>query len=177
MTWWQRLIERFSRFWRQPCAVIATRRLSTESLEIQHLWSQLDTMTVRNDIVYRTFQWPDGSIRYYQLLEPLTLRKDVLRMVHDSPTACHMGVNKTIDRLKQYGYWRGWRKDVDLYVSRCDRCNLYRHTSRYKQGPLQELPVCSVGQRIHVDLMGPFVRSGHYKYLLSAICPFSKYLM
>jgi hypothetical protein len=32
VTWWQRLIERFRRFWRQPCAVIATRRLSTSCL-------------------------------------------------------------------------------------------------------------------------------------------------
>jgi hypothetical protein len=32
VTWWQRLIERFSRFWRQPCAVIATRRHSISCL-------------------------------------------------------------------------------------------------------------------------------------------------
>ena len=32
-------------------------------------------------------------------------------------------------------------------------------------------------QRVHVDLMGPFVKSGHYTYLLSAICPFTKYLV
>jgi hypothetical protein len=32
VTWWQRLIERFRRFWRQPCAVIATSHLLTSCL-------------------------------------------------------------------------------------------------------------------------------------------------
>jgi hypothetical protein len=151
--------------------------IASQSFEIQHFWSQLEMLTQRNDIFYRLCLWPDGSIRYYQLIVPRNLRRDVQQSVHNSPTAGHMGVNKTIDSLIQYGYWRGWRKDVELYVSRCNLCNRYRHTSRYKQGPLQELPVCSVGQRIHVDLMGLFVRSRRYKYLLSAICPFSKYLV
>jgi hypothetical protein len=129
------------------------KEIASQSLEFQHFWSQLETLTLRNDILYRLYLWPDGSIRYYQLIVPRNLRRVVLQLVHHSPTAGHMGVNKTIDRLIQYGYWRGWRKDVELYVSRCNLCNRYRHTSRYKQGPLQELPVCSVGKRIHVDLM------------------------
>jgi len=32
-------------------------------------------------------------------------------------------------------------------------------------------------QRLHVDFMGPLVKSRHYKYLMSAVCPFAKYLL
>ena len=163
--------------WLQQNYVPTWEDVASASPEIQHLWSQLETLELNNGILYRKFLQPDGRQKYLQLIVPSSLRQAVLELVHGSKAAGHLGVNKTIARLMQYGYWQGWRRDVDLYVHRCPTCNRYRHTNRYKQGPLQPLPISSVGQRLHVDLMGPFVKSQHYKYLLSVICPFTKYLV
>ena len=47
-----------------------------------------------------------------------------------------------------------------------------------KQGEMQQALACDVMQKVHVDLMGPFPKSKKgYKYLLTAICGFTKYLV
>jgi len=146
-------------------------------VEIQHLWSNWATLELKNGILYRQIQDADGAVDHYQLIVPSSLRTSVLTLIHANVTAGHLGIKKTQERLRQYAYWRGWKRDTELFVKRCLKCNQYRHTFQYKQGPMQSLPVCTIMQRLQCDLMGPFVRSRHYKYLLSAICPFSKYLV
>jgi len=49
---------------------------------------------------------------------------------------------------------------------------------RRKQGQMQQALACNVMQKVHVDLVGPFPTSKRrYKYLLTAICGFTKYLV
>jgi len=64
---------------------------------------------------------------------------------------------------------------VDFYVSRCGLCNSTAVPS------VQASP-CKRYQSVQLDSdscrpNGSIVKSGHYKYLLSAICPFTKYLV
>jgi len=148
--------------------------IAMENVEIQNLWSQWDTLEIKDGVLYRKMIKPDDTVHSYQLIVPCSLRQTIMRQVHEMG---HLGTAKTQDRLRQYAYWRGWKQDVAVFVRRCERCNRYRRTSQFKQGPLQSLPVCTVMQRLHIDLMGPLVKSRHYKYLMSAVCPFSKYLI
>ena len=148
--------------------------IAMENVEIQNLWSQWDTLEIKDGVLYRKMIKPDDTVDSYQLIVPCSLRQTIMRQVHEMG---HLGTAKTQDRLRQYAYWRGWKQDVAVFVRRCERCNRYRRTSQFKQGPLQSLPVCTVMQRLHIDLMGPLLKSRHYKYLMSAVCPFSKYLI
>ena len=83
----------------------------------------------------------------------------------------HPGVECTRHRLQEIAYWRGWTSDVQMYVQRCHMC------ASHRPGPCRKL-ACDVMQKVHVDLVGPFPTSQHgYKYLLTAICGFTKYLI
>ena len=148
--------------------------IAMENVEVQNLWSQWATLEMKDGVLYRKMMKPDNTVNYFQLIVPRRLRQTIICQVHEMG---HLGTAKTQDRLRQYAYWRGWKQDVAVFIRRCDRCNRYRRTNQYKQGPLQPLPVCTIMQRLHVDLMGPLVKSRHYKYLMSAVCPFSKYLV
>ena len=148
--------------------------IAMENVEVQNLWSQWATLEMKDGVLYRKMMKPDNTVDYFQLMVPRSLRQTIIGQVHEMG---HLGTAKTQDRLRQYAYWRGWKQDVAVFVRRCERCNRYRRTNQYKQGPLQPLPVCTIMQRLHVDLMGPLVKSRHYKYLMSAVCPFSKYLI
>jgi len=57
--------------------------------DVQHLWSQLQTLELRNDIVYRQYQWP---MEQYATIDSCAgnTAKAVLDQVHSSPTAGHM---------------------------------------------------------------------------------------
>ena len=148
--------------------------IAMENVEVQNLWSQWATLELKKGVLYRKIMNLDNTVDYFQLIVPRSLRPTITQQVHEMG---HLGTAKTQDRLRQYAYWRGWKQDVAVFVRRCELCNRYRRTNQYKQGPLQPLPVCTTMQRLHVDLMGPLVKSRHYKYLMSAVCPFSKYLI
>ena len=75
-------------------------------------------------------------------------------------------------------YWRGWTEDVRLYVNRCNTCGRYRRGPGKKQGAMQQALGCTVMQKVHIDLTGPHpISRNGYKYLLTAICSFSKFLI
>ena len=148
------------------------------SKEVQDLWAQAASLTLIRDILYRKYERPDGTIQYLQLVVPTSLRAQVLRHVHGGTALGHFGVNKTASMLQKYGYWSGWRKDVESAVHVCEVCNRYRHGPRNKQGELQQQPSNFPMQKFHVDLTGPHVRSKHsFTYLFTGICNFTKYLI
>jgi len=71
----------------------------------------------------------------------------------------------------------GWTGDVQAYVQRCHVCTVHRPGPRRKQGQMQQALACDVMHKVHIDLVGPFPLSDKgYKYLLTAICGFTKYL-
>ena len=67
----------------------------------------------------------DGSL-YFQnrLCVPADneLKKELLHEAHNSVFTMHPGGNKMYQDLKQYYWWRGMKKDVIEYVSKCLTC-------------------------------------------------------
>ena len=54
----------------------------------------------------------------YQVVVPKTYRQDILSIVHETPLAGRMGVNKTFQILDHF-YWPNLRKDVVGYCKSC----------------------------------------------------------
>jgi len=76
-------------------------------------------------------------------------------------------------------YWFNWQRDVNLYIKRCKMCSSYHpNPTQPKQGALMPLLTGSPVERWACDLAGPFPKStkGHV-YILTAICPFTKYII
>ena len=145
---------------------------------VVHLWSQRQSLVIAEGILHRNFVRADGSILYQQALVPRSLRATFLHWVHDDPSSGHFGISKTQEKLQRYAYWSGWRKDVELYVRRCDVCCRYNKGPRHHQGLLQNGIGLSPMQKFHVDLTGPHPRSRKGNvYLLTGICSFTKYLI
>jgi len=152
--------------------------LRTHSLEVQQLWAQRPSLSVREGILYRKFVKPDGSLQHWQIIVPKSLRIAFLDVVHLGAWNGHPGIERTRLKLQEIAYWRGWTTDVYAYVQRCLVCTTHRPGPRRKQGQMQRAQACDIMQKVHVDLVGPFPTSQRgYKYLLTAICGFSKYLI
>ena len=147
-------------------------------MSTRNLWSQSRTLEVVDGVIYRRFEKPDGTMLYRQTLVLRTLLKEFLYYIHNDVTSGHFGVRKTQKKCMRYAYWSGWRKDVEVYVRRCDACSRSRKGARFRQGALQYAPGLTVMQKFHIDLTGPHVRSRNgFVYLLTGICCFTKYLV
>ena len=152
--------------------------LRTLDPEIQHLYAQRQSLQLIDGVLYRNYERPDGTLQFQQVVVPRTLRHEFLQATHSGLINGHFGVEKSKERLRQLGYWQGWTEDVRLFVARCNLCNQYRHGPRGKKGPMQLAQACAPMQKLHIDLTGPHPRSSNgYKYILTAICAFTKYLI
>ena len=119
----------------------------------------------------RRYVRPDGSLLYLQVVA-------FLDAIHAGAISGHPGIKWTRERLQETVYWKGWTGDVQAYVQRCPVCTAHRPGPRRKQGQLKQALACDVMQKVHVDLVGPFPTSKRgYKYLLTTICGFTKYLV
>ena len=64
----------------------------------------------------------DGSLYFHNRLCVLAdneLKKELLHEAHNSVFTMHLGGNKMYQDLKQYYWWRGMKRDVKEYVSKC----------------------------------------------------------
>lgn len=90
-----------------------------------------------------------------QLVVPAHKRKQVLAEYHDSETACHDGVDRTLGRIRLRYYWPGMRKTVLEYVKSCVDCQRFK-PSNLKPAGLLQTPVQSARfEVLSVDYFGP----------------------
>ena len=72
--------------------------------EIQQLYAQWEALQLHDGVLYRNFINTDGRVRWKQLLVPRSLRAALLQHLYAGPTAGHMRVMKTQDRVKRMAY-------------------------------------------------------------------------
>ena len=85
-------------------------------------WAQLDSLEVVHGILYR--RWEDAEGRQVQnlLLAPKSIWNEILQHLHNSSTAGHLGIKKTVAIVCERFYWLNSRKFVENYCRRCDDC-------------------------------------------------------
>ena len=69
------------------------------------------------------------------------IRREVVRIYHDSPPAGHPGRWKTYELVSRNYWWPGLSTFVERYVSGCDTCARTKNTSHRPVGQLQPNPV------------------------------------
>lgn len=79
---------------------------------------------IENDKLYRKIlhSMDFNEIDYdeqWKMCVPKEERQEILKKIHDEPTAGHLGVAKTITRLSRYFYWPGMLRDGANYVRSC----------------------------------------------------------
>lgn len=123
-------------------------------------------------------QYPD-EINDWKLFIPKSLRSDILKHCHDHTRAGHLGIRKTLFRIKQYYYWPEILDDVKQYVGKCETCAKVKVSQRYPLGYMGKFRmVTRPWQVISLDLMGPFPKSKKCNTMLLVItCLFSKFVL
>lgn len=73
-------------------------------------------------------------------------------------------------------YWPGVREQVRGFVSACEFCSRLKAKFGRHATVLQSLPITTVGYRWHVDLADFGSARSSYKWLMVAVCSFSKWV-
>ena len=98
---------------------------------------------------------------------PRTKVMEILKMNHDHMLAGHLGIAKSLARIKRQYSWPGLGKDVTTYVNNCLTC-AKRKAYGSSKAPLKPLPiVAKIWEQIAMDVVGPVTESSSgNKYIL-----------
>ena len=119
-------------------------------------WLNYESLVRTSGVIYLKWIDPDDKRpTRYRLLVPRKMRSETLQQCHDSVFGAHLGINKTIDRVKQRYHWYLLRSDVKLHIQTCPVCTANRQPYRKFRASLANFRVGSPMDRIGVDLMGP----------------------
>ena len=77
---------------------------------------------VHDGVLYQRHTESTPRADVWQLLVPLILQKEVLRHCHDNLFGGHLGIAKTVGKIRQRINWYQLRVDVREHVRQCPVC-------------------------------------------------------
>ena len=104
--------------------------ISPFSVMTKVLWAQWDSLCLRDGVLYRRWENYGGTEVSWQLAVPRSMIADVLSDVHNTRTAGHFGITRTLKKLKQYFYWPRCRDDVKRFCLTCELCTSKKRTAQ-----------------------------------------------
>lgn len=120
---------------------------------------------IKNALLYQVVRKASGTSDL--LLVPRPFIPTVLRLAHTHQLGAHLGVEKTLERIKARFYWPGIKKAVEEYCRSCPECQQVAPRPHHRD-PLVPLPIIAVPfSRIGMDLVGPLPKSARgHQYIL-----------
>ena len=141
--------------------------ISSENVTVKSYWSQWDRLSLNDGILYRRWEEDNGKGFTWQLVVPRSLTTNILQELHNSKTAGHLGVTKTLGRIKQRYYWHRCSQDVKDWCRKCDLCAARKKPQKTPRGPMKKYNVGAPLERIALDILGPLPETNNSnKYIL-----------
>lgn len=127
-------------------------QISHLSEVIKYYWVRYDSFQLMQDILYH--KWKDTQMKY-QIVLPESLRTLVLKQLHNGITGGHLGVKKTLSKIRDRYFWHHMSKDVQEFCKQCDICESRKSPNKLPKAPLQKYVVGAPLERLAIDIMGP----------------------
>ena len=146
------------------------------SQAVKYHWSRWDSLHLKQGVLYRKWETADGRDAKLLIVLPNCLINLVLKQLHNSVTGGHLGVKKTLSKIRDRYIWYKQRADVENWCKLCDVCASKKPPHKKPLAPLQQYNVGAPLERIAVDILGPLprTRKGN-RYLMVVGDYFSKW--
>ena len=150
--------------------------IAEESYFFKSLWSQWQRLDIQNGLLVRRWDVLGTDITNWQAIVPLAQRRFVLKQSHDIRASGHLGMKKTVSKIRQKYYWPGLQSDVRMYIAGCEKCTKRKYPMKTKKAPMQIVRAGYPMERIAVDILGelPMTEKGN-KYILVISDYFTKW--
>ena len=149
------------------------------NFDLQKYRKQFKRLTVNNNVLYRQYFNHIGNISHLQLCVPKHLRTELIYRLHNSKQKGHQGISNTLVELRKGFYFPGYQESIRDYISNCTTCHQAKNAKLTSQRPPLQ-PVSALQfypeDMMQVDIVGKLPECKGYKYILSAMDVFSKYL-
>ena len=132
---------------------------------------------LEDGVLIRRWKERDGG-ELAQVVVPTPLREELVLLAHEGPLAGHLGVRKTVARLRFNFWWPGMAASVAGVLKCCHTCQVVgKPNQKPPVAPLHPIPAVQPPfTRVLVDIVGPLppTRAGN-KYLLTLMDVTTRY--
>ena len=140
--------------------------------------SNEDRIILKDGLLFRKYFGETGSVKYYQILIPKQLVKEILRSLHGD-FGKHPGVFKTKIAYREKYYFPKMAQLTREWVMSCEQnireSRIDRSLTHYPlQNPNEH--ITAPEDAMHIDLVPELPPSGGYENIVTAMDVFSRYL-
>ena len=91
--------------------------------------------------------------------------------------AGHLGIEKTINRLRMKYFWQGQSEEIKRHVQTCVPCQMRKKVVGKPQGLMQFIIIENPFDKVGIDLLGPFPETKFgMKYIMVVVDYFTKWV-
>ena len=133
---------------------------------------------LKDGLLYRKYFGETGSVKYYQILIPKQLVKEVLRSLHGE-FGKHPGIFKTIIAYREKYFFPKMAQLIREWVMSCEQCIRESRIDRSLTRPSLQNPnehITAPEDAMQIDLVPELPPSGGYENIVTAMDVFSRYL-
>ena len=137
-----------------------------------------DRIILKDDLLFRKYFGETGSVKYYQILIPKQLIKEVLRSLHGE-FGKHPGIFKKIIAYREKYYIPRMAQIIREWVMSCEICIRESRIDRSLTRPSlqnQNEHITAPEDAIQIDLVPELPPSGGYENIVTAMDVSSRYL-
>ena len=140
-------------------------------------WRMWDQLAVKHEVLYRKWECDQGQEITWHVVLPTKLRSEVVKELHGGKSSGHLGMNKTIAKVRMRFYWVGMDADIRSIVRQCNICASKKSPAKKRRAPLQQDSVGMPMERVALDIVGPLPETERgNKYILVVGDYFSKWM-
>ena len=137
-----------------------------------------DRIILKDGLLFRKYFGETGSVKYYQILIPKQLVKEVLRSLHGE-FGKHPGIFKTKIAYRRKYYFPKMAQLIREWVMSCEQCIREARIDRSLTRPPLQNPnehITAPEDAMQIDLVPELPPSGGYENIVTAMDVFSRYL-
>lgn len=147
------------------------------SLIINDIENNVNSKRIENyKIVKNTLVYETGKAKAYKIVVPKILQDAVFKYSHSLAVSGHLGILKTIKKVRSFCFWAGMERDLSRRVKECKTCQLSKPAQKTNVGHLSSDISKAPLEKIFIDFIGPLPRTKKNNCaILSIIDSFTKY--
>ncbi|KAK7494141.1 hypothetical protein BaRGS_00014614 [Batillaria attramentaria] len=116
-------------------------------------WALYSEIVLHEGVLYRQLDLSCKPVATHQVLTPVQLRRDLFTFLHHHRTGGHLGIKKTLARLRRRFWWPGQRTDIERWCKYCETCQFRKMSSGSSRSPLQQEIASAPFERIAIDIL------------------------
>jgi hypothetical protein len=111
--------------------------IADKSPTVKAYWTQWDSLIIEDGCLKRTWESPDGKSKQHLMVVPKIRIAEILGEYHGGTSGGHLGINKTLAKVRERFYWSGCRQSVAEWCQKCDQCMAVKGPAKRSRGTMQ----------------------------------------